>query len=83
MSLGADQVIQLCKDHGVVAPSYPLNRVRDVVAYVVSKMDAESVDTHYFESPSGTMAGGASVLYKDLVEILVRIGFSKYVQNKK
>ncbi len=78
MSLGADQIIQLCKDMSVASPSFPLNRVRDVVCSVVGKMH-ESVDRHYFEQPAGATPGGAPVLYKDLVEILVRIGFSKCV----
>ena len=69
-SLLSEQIVQMCKDHSVVNVDYQLCHVRDVIGTVCKKL-MQSIDTQYYE-------GSASVLYKDLVEILVRIGFSKY-----
>ncbi|QDZ25416.1 hypothetical protein HOP50_17g79570 [Chloropicon primus] len=70
-SLLSEQIVELCKHHKLVNLDYQLCHARDVISAVCSKL-LHTVDVHYFEDES------ASVLYKDLVEILVRIAFSKY-----
>ena len=70
-SLLVEQTIELCKHHQLVDLDYSLCRVRDVVAAVCGKL-MQVVDSRYHQP------GRASVLYKDLVEILVRISFHKY-----
>ena len=70
-SLLTEQIVQILKDHWVLDLDYQLWQARDVISEVCAKL-LKPTDDHYCEN------GSVSVLYKDLVEILVRIGYTKY-----
>ena len=69
-SLVTEQIVEMCKHHNLVDLDYQLASVRDVISSVCAKL-MQQTDTKYFE-------GSNCILYKDLVEILVRICFTKY-----